>query len=214
MELDEFKAFYQSRFEQVSDKSGADLEGILRRRSSSAVERILRNLLWEVGAALVIVLVLAFVMATWSSNIFRWVGVGLVILSLVQVVAFSWQYQHLKAQLNRATGSVHHYLQDIVAIVSRFVEIYYRYCMRLIPVAMVLGGLLGGYVGVTDDRTDPALAALPEHPSIVFLLGSLVFAVASLIGTYFILKWYIQRLYGRYLDELNACLRDLKELTS
>ncbi|QDK79509.1 hypothetical protein EXU85_13205 [Spirosoma sp. KCTC 42546] len=214
MELDEFKALYQSRFEQVPQKSGADLEDMLRRRSSSAVERILRNLLWEVGAAFVIVLGLAFVMATWSSNIFRWLGLGVVLLSLVQVIAFSWQYQQLKAQLSRATGSVRHHLQDTVGIVSRFVRLYYRYCMRLIPVGMVVGGLLGGYAGVTGNTTDPALAALPENSGLVFLLGSLVLAVALAIGTYFMLTWYIQRLYGRYLDELNACLRDLTELAS
>ncbi|QDK77575.1 hypothetical protein EXU85_02780 [Spirosoma sp. KCTC 42546] len=209
MELDEFKALYQAHFELVPDKSGTALEEMLRKRSYTAIERILRNLLWEVGAALVILLVLAFVMVTWSSTVFRWVGGFLVMLSVIQVVAFIRQYRQLSARLNWSPGTVKQYLQEMEAIVSRFVRVYYRYCMRSIPVAMVVGGLFGGYVGVTDNRTDPAFSALPERPTILFVVMWLVFSVLLVIGTYFMLKWYIQRLYGQYLDELKACITQL-----
>ncbi|MVM37592.1 hypothetical protein GO730_08195 [Spirosoma sp. HMF3257] len=211
MELDDFKALYQSRFEQVPDKSRADLEEMLRKRSYTAIERILQNLLWEVGASLVIMLVLAIVMATWSSNVFRWLGVGLVILSIIQVVAFTWQYRQLKTRLNEASGSVRHYLQDIVEVIDRFVRIYYRYCMISVPVAMILGGVVGFYVGVTNDRRDPAFSALPENPTVLFTVASIIVAIAFVIGTYFMLKWYIHRLYGQYLEDLKLCLRELNE---
>ena len=211
MELDEFKAFYQAQFEQVPEKSGPDLETMLQQRSHSAIERILRNMLWEVYGALVIMLVLAFLMAIWSSAIFRWVGLGLGIISVVQVVAFTWQYRRITARFNQATGSVRTYLQEIVAIISRFVKTYYHYCTGSIPVIFLLGAALGYYMGGTEDRTDPAFAALPEHPGIPFLISSIVLAIASVIGSYFLLKWYIHRLYGRYLDELNQCLSDLSQ---
>jgi hypothetical protein len=210
MELDDFKLAYQTHFEQVPDKSGADLDGMLQQRSHTAIERIMRNLLWEVGASLVILVVLSLIMATWSSTIFRWVGAGLVLISLIQVVLFTGQYRQLKARLNQATGSVHHHLREMVAIISRFVRIYYRYCLSSIP----LGALLGGYIGATADTSDPAFAALPEKPTMVFTVLSLVLAVAAVIGTYFMLKWYIHRLYGRYLNELNQCLIDLGEVSS
>lgn len=208
MELDEFKALYQARFDQVPQKTGPDLEEILRQRSHTAIERIARNLLLEVGYALVIVLVLAFFMVTSSSTIFRWVSIGLVFLSIIQVVTFIWQYRQLSTRLYRPAESVRDHLLEMVAIVNRFVTIYYRCCMVMIPISAVLGG----YIGFTADRTDPAFAALPEKPTIVFALVSVILAIAGIVGVYFMLKWYIHRLYGRYLDELNGCLRDLNEL--
>ncbi|GAB2543220.1 hypothetical protein [Spirosoma aerophilum] len=211
MELDEFKAFYQAQFEHVPDKSGGDLEAMLQKRSHSAIERILRNMLWEVSGSLLIMLVLAVLMVIWSSAIFRWVGLGLVLISLVQVVAFSRQYRQLTARLNRASGSVRTYLEELVAIISRFVQTYYRYCMRSIPVSVLLGGALGVYMGITDDRSDPAVAALPEHPGIGFLVISIVLAISTVIGVYVLLKWYIHHMYGRYLDELRHCLSELSD---
>ncbi|QHW00399.1 hypothetical protein [Spirosoma endbachense] len=210
MELDEFKAFYQAHFELVPDKSGPDLEEMLRTRSHTAIERILRNLLLEVGSALVFMLVLTFVMVTWSSTVFRWVGGCLVILGIIQMVTFIRQYRQLRNQLNWSLGSVKQYLVAMEAIISRFVQLYFRYCMRSIPVGMVIGGMLGAYVGVTGDTSDPAFSALPEHPGVGFLITSLVLSVLSIIGTYFMLKWYIQRLYGQYLDELKACITQLE----
>ena len=209
MELDEFKILYQAQFEQVPDKSGLDLETMLQKRSHSAIERILRNMLWEVSGTLLIMFVLAFLMAVWSSTIFRWIGLGLVVVSVVQVVAITRQYHQLTARLNQATGSVRKYLQELVAIISRFVKAYYRYSMRSIPVSTLLGAVLGGYMGITDDRTDPAFVAFPEHPGTFFLVVSLVLAVSAVVGTYLLLKWYIHLLYGRYLDELKQCLNEL-----
>ncbi|AUD00384.1 hypothetical protein [Spirosoma pollinicola] len=209
MELDEFKVFYQAQFEQVADKSGSDLETMLRKRSRSAIERILRNMLWEVIFALVIVLVLSFLMAVWSSTIFRWAGLGLVVISVVQVVAFTWQYRRLTARLNQATGSVRNYIQEVAAIVDRFVSAYYRYCMSAIPLGAIIGAILGIYMGTTNDRSDPAFSVLPEHPGLPFLVISLVLALGTVLATYFMLRWYIHRLYGRYLDELKNCLSEL-----
>jgi hypothetical protein len=211
MELDEFKALYQAQFEQVPDKPGADFDMMLQKRSHSAVERVLRNMLWEVSGSLLIMLVLAFLMVVWSSTIFRWVGLGLVMVSLVQVVAFTWQYRQLTARLNQATGSVRTYLQELVAILSRFVKTYYRYCMRSIPVSVLLGAALGVYTGMTDDRSDPVVAVLPAHPGIGFLVISVVVAIGTVIGIYFGLKWYIHHAYGRYLDELNLCVNALND---
>ncbi|SOD98443.1 hypothetical protein [Spirosoma fluviale] len=209
MELDEFKAFYQAQFEQVPEKSGPDLEAMLQQRFHSAIERIMRNMLWEVSSALLMMLVLAVLMAIWSSTIFRWVGLGLVVVSIVQVVAFIWQYRQLATRLDQATGSVRNYLQELVDIISRFVKTYYRYCMRSIPVSALVGGALGVYMGITDDRTDPAVAALPAHPGILFLVISLALAISTIIGVYYLLKWYINHAYGRYLNELNHCLSEL-----
>ncbi|MGM9508992.1 hypothetical protein ACS5NO_14750 [Larkinella sp. GY13] len=206
MELDEFKAIYQAHFELIPDKSGPALEEMLRKRSHTAIERILRNLLWEVGAALVIMLVLAFVMVIWSSTIFRWVGGGLLVLSVAQVVGFTWQSRQLSNRLNWPPGSVRQNLQEMEAMISRFVRIYYRYCMGSIPVGL----LLGGFIGITGDQTDPAFSALPENPGILFAVLCLLLSVALVIGTYFMLKWYIYQLYGRYLDELKACITQLE----
>jgi hypothetical protein len=206
MELDDFKAFYQAHFELVPNKSGPVLEEMLRKRSHTAIERILRNLLWEVGAALFIMLVLAVVMVSWPSTIFRWVGGSLVIVSVVQVVLFIGQYRQLRDRLNCPPGSVRHYLQEMEAIISRFVRIYYRFCMGSIPVGL----LLGGFIGATEDASDPAFSALPEKPTIFFTVVCLLLSIGLVMGTYFMLKWYIHQLYGRYLDELRACIAQLE----
>jgi hypothetical protein len=74
------------------------------------------------------------------------------------------------------------------------------------PIAM----LIGGYVGYTiaDEPNDPMvpyfeMAFIPVWARLALILGVLV-------GVYYYLKWALHYLYGRYLNQMKAGLKELE----
>ncbi|GAA4406505.1 hypothetical protein GCM10023187_26020 [Nibrella viscosa] len=208
MELDDFKTLYQARFAQLPGKSDNDLTALLQKRSRTAVERIQYHLLWEIGIAIALALVLAVVLLTGTSTTLRWLGGFGLLICLVQVVSFGFQYRQLSRRLQPPAGSVKAHLTEIADLVRRFAGLYYRYTLISLPISFVFGGL----IGATADDTDPAVSLVPAHMSL-WQLGLLLLAAAGLmLGMVYFLKWYIHRLYGRYLTELERCLDELNEV--
>lgn len=208
MELDDFKALYQARFEHLPDKSGQDLTALLQKRSYTAIERILHHLLWEIGMALGMALVLTLVLATNQSSSVRWLGLIVLLAYVIQAISFIGQYRQLKARLQLPVMSVREHVGGVLMMVKRFVRLYIRYTLISIPISMVLGGI----IGATADDTDPAVSLFPEHPTLLMYGLVVVSFIAVIPGIYYGLKWYIYRLYGRYISELEHYVRELDEL--
>lgn len=210
MELDSFKALYQAHFDQLPQQSEEELTRLLHQRSATAIERVLQNLLREIGLGLANVLIITFYMLFWPSVVIRGLGLAGILLGLIQVGAFGIQYRQLNKRLTGPIGSVRQHLSDTIGLISRFMRLYYQYCLVSIPVSVAFGV----YVGLSAETADPTLSGLFQQPTVVKVLLVLLLCGLIVVGTYWLLHWYIDRLYGRYLAKLKGCLQDLDEVAS
>ncbi|OIN58115.1 hypothetical protein [Arsenicibacter rosenii] len=212
MELDEFSALFNARFEESpAQKSLDDITRKIKNRSGTALDRILRNLLLEIGVAFACIIGMSIIAYRIPSITLHWLAGAVWVLSIVQIIAFSWQYRQLKATALPVVVDLRSHLQQQIQVIERFVKIYLAFCLISIPVGFVLGGILG-YTIASQNRQDPFLNPIDKlHPGPWGLLIVLIGVIGFLAGIVHFFKFYIRWLYGRHLDLLKSCLTELDQ---
>ncbi|MCX6219051.1 hypothetical protein [Spirosoma sp.] len=212
MELDEFGALFNARFQEGRpEKSAQELTQHLRGRSRTALEKIIRNILWEVITAIASILVMLVLVTRLDSYTIRWLTGIIGIISITQIVGFSWQYWQLRQMIRPDVTDLRTHLRHQIQVVERFIRMYFSYCLWVVPICFFLGAYIG-YTVAAQRIHDPLLLPLDSlalSKTAVFIL--LAILVAGLVGFLFLVKAYIRWLYGRHLDQLKTCLTELDD---
>jgi hypothetical protein len=82
--------------------------------------------------------------------------------------------------------------------------------MALIPVCFTFAFVLG----YNEPKHIPEVDSFAKsHFSAAWqiLLFAVVYVALLTVGIYYFTKWYIRKLYGRFLDQLKECIRELGE---
>lgn len=203
MELDEIKLLMKARLEQATDSNAGELEAVMRQKTRSVTGKIKSNIRLEViafaGFGLGAVycwamypslLVHLFCVATWAlCAVF-----GAYLFSLYRKIVF----------YETRSRTVRESLQQIIHIVTRFTRLYFGISMGLLPVIYVFG-LIIGYLVISKQ------GLLQQF---TWSASMLYYGIAFIIGwsviIYFTAKWYIRKLYGNYLLQLQQQLADIE----
>ena len=147
------------------------------------------------------------VLKIWSLRIYTIIILIVCLLSIIALVAFSKKIN----QLTNTLLPVKKNLEEVYAIMKAFVKRYFQFVMSLIPFTFVLTFSLGYYQGKTSDV--PAFDSLAKSFTHLnyLIIATIVYVAAVTIGAYYFTKWYLRKLYGKYMDELKALLAELEE---
>lgn len=210
MELDDLK--YQLKHKLSTDhahRSDEDIAALLTKRTGSIVDKLKRSLWIEIIFGIVFVLVFGYIgiFSSYHSlrlyfSIFAVVPAGLVVILI-----------YLLRRTNRLSAAalpIKSNLRSIVTIIEEFVKRDFQFSMMLVPVCFIVSFL----VGYNEPKHIPSVDSAAKayfHSStkviIFFILTMIIFG----IGIYFFTKWYLKKLYGRYICQLKACIEELKE---
>lgn len=209
MELDELKSKLRQRMEAHGPEVGtAALGQLLLRRKATAIEKVQLQMLLESVFAVAMVLVFGGALFFVPSPIL-WVAGGLGVLFTVVQLGYFWVEYRRLGRLAHAEGNLRDNLERCIYVLEGFLKLYFRATMWSMPFAFVLGGFAGanlGYRGIEDP-----LIPINDGDNFWVSFGlSLFVCVLLVLGTYFGLKWYLRRFYGRHLAELRACLKELE----
>jgi hypothetical protein len=82
--------------------------------------------------------------------------------------------------------------------------------MALIPVCFIFSFILGYNEKQPITEIDSFISKY--NPKVwVIITGALVYFVGLSIGLYYFTKWYLRKLYGKYILQLKACIAELGE---
>jgi hypothetical protein len=113
-------------------------------------------------------------------------------------------------KLSATTLPVKSNLQTIVHIIEEFNRRYFQFSMALLPICFTFSFILGynepKHIPEVDRFAKSLFSA--RWQVIVF---AVVYVLALSIGVYYFTKWYLRKLYGRYIDQLKECIRELGE---
>ncbi|MCC6411177.1 MAG: hypothetical protein IT270_05940 [Saprospiraceae bacterium] len=214
MELDELKAQLRKKMDQDAsgEKSVSELTLMLHKSSANAVERIRRNMLYEILFGVVLSAVCAVLALRLQSDLLQFLGAFMLLLLGLQTPVFIVQGNKLKAVAGEATQNLRDTLKNQIFLVDAFIKLYLRYANWLIPSAALFGGFVGFIYG-SNQPNDPALAPLDRLLENAPVLGGLavaVFAVLIIWGSYKYVRWAVWYSYGRHLEKLKLCLAELE----
>lgn len=207
MELDELKNQLKQKLqaETGSHRTAEDFAALLKNNTRSVVNKIRRSLRIEtllsssLAAASTVVICVA---DYWPTRVYF--GTFLV-LSLLFCLLLGILL-HKIDRLNSSPLPVKENLENIYGIVQLFARRYYQLGMALFPLCLLFAYILN-YIDLTRHDVMPLPFSF-RWKQVAALLPCLVLFAYLLHIT---LKWYNQKMFGRYLEQLKTCIAELEE---
>jgi hypothetical protein len=193
MELDDLKYLFK---EQDVKKTPEELALFFKTRSRSIIEKINRSLLKETYFAAVFVIIGTVAFFVLTSTFYK----AMSLLIIVFCGSFLFYMAGLKKRIRfyqQSMAPVKENLRAIVRIVEIFIKLYFWLTMLMLPIVFLLG-----FMTIT-----PLSTFSPRAMSFY-----LVWFVGWSVLMYFFTKWFLNKMYGKYLAQLKQQLTELENM--
>ncbi|HYG03984.1 MAG TPA: hypothetical protein VD927_16175 [Chryseosolibacter sp.] len=201
MELEELKDIWNKSNKGFHLKGESELAGMLKGNSRSIIDKLKRNVWFELIVTIVAGVGLLVYAMTLPTGALKWTTVSILVL----FVAYSFYYVK-KLSLLRRFDPGHHdvrsSLESLIGSLSAYVNFYKRSYTLLYPVYFGLGVLFGGL----ETGSSRFYQLFTDTKALLLLSGSAI--VFFFITTWFA-DWYLRKLYGNHIAKLKDVLREL-----
>lgn len=202
MELDELKSIWKSSTPSFERKDVDEIASMLSRKSVSIVDKLKRNVWFDLVITMLTSLGLLGYAITLRPGALKWASISI----LSTLLLYVFYYIKKISLLNRfdpVTSNLRANLEVLISTLSGYLEFYRRSYTALYPIFFFVVLL---FIGI-EHGTDRFLEILQRPSTIVLLL--------LLAGLYYLLstkvvRWFLNRLYGRHLNKLKALLTDIR----
>lgn len=209
MELDELKKSLNKKLETDHLlRSEEDFAILLQQKANSVISKIRGSLRFEIISCVLILLIFAIIGFTTKYSSLRIYFISFTII----FIPFTYVFVYLMKKTNQVNNDIpiRAHLQSIVTLLEEFVKRYFQFTMALIPVCFIFSFILG----YTDKQPIPEIDSLiaKYNPKIwVLITISLIYFGGAAAGLYYFTKWYLRKLYGKYILQLKDCIAELRE---
>lgn len=210
MELDELKNKLKLQLEtDHHQRTEADFAALLKKKAHSVLSKIRRSLWFEIIFCFLFTALLVYVAIAGKYQSLRiYSGSFSVIMMFITGVMF-----FLLKKINLALSSnlpIRENLQNIVVLMDEFIRRYFQFCIVLLPVCTIFSASLQLHEKETIVEMEAFFQKIrPQQPH--KLLVTLFYLAGSFIGLYYLTKWYLKKLYGNFVEQLKAYIRELEE---
>jgi hypothetical protein len=201
MELDELKDLWKKSDAVFQPKEESELASMLRGNSKSIVDKLKRSVWLELIFTTVSGIALLIYALTLPSGALKWTSVSIIAI----FVAYSFYYVKKIMLLNSFDankGNLRATLENLVENLSSYLKFYKRSYTLLYPMYFCLALLFGAI----ERGFDRFVEALSEPKTIFYLVG---FAGIFYVGSTWLVKFILKKLYGNHLEKLKLLLKDL-----
>jgi hypothetical protein len=204
MELEDLKKIWQQNKSNFRLKPEAELATMLRGNSTSLVDKLKRNVWFELVLTLIAGIALLVYALMLPSGALKWTSVSILFL----FVGYSVYYIKKILLLNRfqpGEENLKSNLEKLIANLTSYLQFYKQSYTLLYPVYFALGLLFAGL----ETGSDRFFERLSNVRTILYLVGmGTVFYFLCMSFT----SWYLKKLYGNHLHKLNMVLSDLMSI--
>ncbi len=215
MELEDLKQLWVEETELTVPKQSIDkssLRLLLKKRAESALSTIVRNMVFE-GLFLLLTLGFCVGIVVFKTDwLVRVMAGSSFFLLFPYAVFFTLSWMNIK-HIQYRPASLKQRLQDLIKSIRQYIGVYFKGIM----VFTVLSGPLGFLIGFGTERDSSVVwnslerywNSLANPMWMVVTMGIIYLLIVGI--NYLITRWWIQKLYGRYLVDLEGCLEELEE---
>jgi hypothetical protein len=209
MNLDELKKQLNQKLEETNHtvKSVVELQHILHTKSTSIIQKIKRSVIFEIISTTVFFVAFCCVAFFSKQN-----GIAIYFGSFALLcIPFAFVLFYLLKRINTHLNSSLDIKTNLVKLhnlIKDFCKRYFQFTIALIPIAFIFSIYIG--LDLTDDEhkfnASMNSTSINKNMYYGFLAGYLI---SVGLGIYFFTKWYLKKLYGNYLIELEALIKEL-----
>ncbi len=209
MELDELK--YQLNHKLSTDHTGrseSDIASLLNKRAMSVTEKLRKSILFEIYSCIIVFIGFGYISIAIKLHSVRIYFSVFTLFTFAFMLVLIYLLRRIKI-LSSTTLPVKGNLQTIVVIIEEFTKRYFQFSMALVPICFVFAF----WLGYTEKYPLEEIDRLVKHvsPSWKLFLFAGVYMLLLAVGVYWFTRWYLKKLYGKYIIQLKACIDELKE---
>lgn len=201
MELEELKSIWNSSAPTFQPKDAGEIASMLGRKSVSIVDRLKRNVWFDMVINVATSIALLSYALTLRPGALKWASVSILSTLLLYVFYYVKKLVLLK-RFDPITSNVRGNIEGLIGALTGYVEFYRRSYTVLYPVFFFLVLL---FVGM-EIGPERFLHSLQQPLTIITLIA---FAVVYYALSTWVVKWFLNRLYGRHLEKLKNLLTDI-----
>lgn len=207
MNLEELKYIWQEHSDDVSETmqvNAAEIHSMLHARSTSALEKINRNMMIDMGAFVLITLA-GIAWGLYSNTTFTHFEILVLCLFMLGSIFFYWRKFRALNRISITSGNLRASLSEITRTLDFYAKLYMYLVVYAVPVLGAGGVFYGFYKGSQEDgRTLSDVTPAVWTLLVVVMILYAAFAVAAS-------RWYVNKMFGVHYQELKSCLRELEE---
>jgi len=210
MDLDQFK--HQLNEKLSNDhlgRSAEDIAQLLSKKTFSVIEKLKRSIQYEIlfgFLGMLLFTILAF--STKYQSVRTYFGVAAV---FIFVFLFLLVYLLKKTiELNKVHQPVISNLNNYVVLIEEYMKRYFQFTMAMVPICLFFAGWLGYHEKTPVPELDNLIGKARLGKSVVVTI-SVIYLISFGVGMYYFTKWYLHKIYGKYVLELKHCIKDLEE---
>lgn len=211
MELDDFKEGLKLKLDETSSsKDNVDLQDILHSKTKTTLEKLKRSFWFEMGYGLIIGIGLSAWFYFHEHRYYHEIGKVILPISATALVLIMTIYFRITSTIS-AEKPILSNLKATAHLLNSFIKTYFWTTIVLLPTAIIY------CVWLTLQLTAQEVTLL-EKDFVSIDTGnsgldlSIILAVVALYlyGAYKFTRWYLKKLYGNYLKELQSQIKDLE----
>ncbi|HQR94891.1 MAG TPA: hypothetical protein PLZ97_16175 [Sediminibacterium sp.] len=210
MDLDQFKQQLNEKLAtDHKGRSGEDIAQMLSKKTFSVIEKLKKSIIYEIIFGLIgMILFAVLAFSTKYHSVRTYFGVAAI---FIFAVLFLLVYLLKKTNdLNKVQQPVISNLTNYVTLIEEYMKRYFQFTMAMVPICLFFAGWLGYHEKTPVPELDNLLGK--SHLGIKLVLTiSIVYLISFSVGMYYFTKWYLHKIYGRYVLELKNCIKDLQE---
>ena len=207
MELDELKDLLNQKLETDHlHRSEVDIASLLTKKANSILVKIQKSLWFEIISAVVITI--AFALIAFTSK-YQSIQIYFSVFTLV-FIPFTIIFIFLLNKTSSIDNNlpIKTNLHKIVIILEEFIKRYYQFTMALIPICLAFSFALGFTEKEPISFLDNFIVKYKPTVNLVIIF-TLLYIIALTIGVSYFTKWYLKKMYGKYISELKNYINEL-----
>jgi hypothetical protein len=201
MELEDLKSIWKNSETDFLLKGEAEIASMLTKKSLSIVDKLKRNVWFELLITLAASIAL-LIYAMQLSGALKWTSISIILMCLGYTVYYIKKLV-LLSRFNPATENIRSNLTSLVENLTGYLKFYKRSYTVLYPIYFCVGLVFGGLERGTD-RFFETLLTPTTILSIVTIAGLFYFLSKKFTN------WYLNKLYGNHLNKLESLLDELQ----
>lgn len=205
MELDNLKTIWKEQELPAGDDQvyAEMLAQLIRERSRGPIERMQRNL--RIEGVLMLVTYIPTVMMYFFLFHGQLSAIGLMMaVILVYFLVYFYQKNRLLKKMRCVTCEVRSNMARQVSMLGKYIRFYLWSAMAVKVVALVIAYWVLEYSEMQVRHL--------QSPHWFKPLYLVIFLVPFMLGSYFLNRWYVHKLYGRHVKKLTELLREMDEV--
>jgi len=202
MELEELRSIWKNNEPGFQRKDETEIASMLTGRSLTIIDKLKRNVRFELIFALAVSVCLLIYALTLPSGKLKWTSIAI----LLMCMGYTSYYIKKIILLNRFDPTKENIRANLVSLINKlsgYLKFYRRSYTVLYPVFFCLGLIFGAL------EREPSQSLDSQFKPVTLLYLVIMAGVLYLLSTWLI-NWYLKKLYGNHLEKLKSLLHDIQ----